>query len=629
MKKLLIGLAIFFGLNVLILAALVALPFFISGDVYRAEITTLVERATGRQFRIDGPIKFALLPELTLSAEDVAFANAPGGEAPHMAQLKSIEIKIRPRPLLSGKLEIDGFALVEPEIALEVDKQGEPNWRLGAPAPKAAAAQPPPPPKHKISDLITMLDRFHVAGFEIRDGNASFYDARDGTRWTASGIDVKFAMAGLDSPLTADGNATWKGETVYFDYAIARPGAFEGGAPSHIELHVTSNPVHFDFSGEGVGEPEPKLNGTIVLDVPSLRGFAKWAGIPIAEQGTGLGRFAIKGTLDVTGEVYGFGNAEVDLDAIKGTGGIVYDNSRARPYVRGSLVLDALDLNPYLGPANAPPAPQVAAGNDPPAANKDWSDAPIDLSLLKLADVYFELGTGSIRYRNISIGESALNLQLKNGLLTASLTKLGLYGGSGQGQVVIDGASRVPAISESFTLNNVDLELLLRDVDNITVLSGPASLDMVVAGHGKSQRAIAASLTGKGSIHLDKGAIQGVRVLDMVHTATAILTLGLAGGGDRTDFDSFDANFVITDGILKNTNLKLISSDLPVNGAGTVNLPQKQVAYRLTPKLSGLLAVPVNIVGPWDDLAFHPDYMGSLKSLFGGGGQQEEQQNNP
>jgi len=624
-KKLLIGLAIFVALNIVILMVAVAIPFFISGDVYRAEITTLVERATGRQFRIDGPIKFVLLPELTLSAEDVAFANAPGGEAPQMAQLKSLEIKIRPRPLLSGKLEIDGFTLINPEIALEVDKQGQPNWRLGAPAPKAAAAAAPPaPPKHKISDLITLLDRFHVAGFEIRGGNASFYDARDGARWTASDIDVKFAMAGLDSPLTADGNATWNGETVYFDYAIARPGAFEGGAPSHIELHVSSRPVHFDFSGEGVGEPEPKLSGSIVLEVPSLRGFAKWAGLPIAEQGTGLGRFAIKGTLDVTGEVYGFGNAEVDLDAIKGTGGIVYDNTRTRPYVRGSLVLDALDLNPYLGPANAPQAPQTAAANDPPAS-KDWSDAPIDLSLLKLADVYFQLGTGSIRYRNIAIGESALNLQLKNGLLTAALTKLSLYGGSGQGQVVIDGAARVPAITESFTLDNVDMELLLRDVDNIKVLSGPASLDMTVVGHGKSQRAIASSLTGKGTIHLDKGAIQGVRVLDIVHTATAILTLGLAGGGDRTEFDRFDANFVIIDGVLKTTDLKLISSDLPVNGAGSVDLPQKQVAYRLTPKLSGVLAVPVDIVGPWDNLAFKPDYMGSLKSLFGGGGQQGEQ----
>jgi hypothetical protein len=32
----------------------------------------------------------------------------------------------------------------------------------------------------------------------------------------------------------------------------------------------------------------------------------------------------------------------------------------------------------------------------------------------------------------------------------------------------------------------------------------------------------------------------------------------------------------------------------------------------------------VNIVGPWDDLAFQPDYMGSLKSLFGGGGGEEQ-----
>jgi hypothetical protein len=57
-----------------------------------------------------------------------------------------------------------------------------------------------------------------------------------------------------------------------------------------------------------------------------------------------------------------------------------------------------------------------------------------------------------------------------------------------------------------------------------------------------------------------------------------------------------------------------------------VDLPQKQVAYRLTPKLSGVLAVPVDIVGPWDNLDFKPDYMGSLKSLFGGGQQGEPQQ---
>jgi len=616
MKKLLIGLAALLGLVVVLLAAALAVPFFISGDVYRAQVTALIENATGREFRIDGPIKFRLLPDLALSAADVSFANAKGGIAPRMAQLKSLEIKVRLRPLLSGKLEITGFVLDRPEIALEVDKKGRPNWRLGEAAPATQAGKTPPHSNRRIGDLIELLNRFHLTGFEIRHGAASFYDARNGAQWHADDIDVQFAMAGLDSPLTADGNATWGGETVYFDYAIARPGAFAGGDPSHLELHISSHPVNFDFSGSGVGEPVPKLSGSIVLTVPSLRGFAKWTGIPISPQGTGLGRFAIKGVLDVDGDSYGFGQAEMDLDAIKGSGGIVYDNAGKRPYVRGSLALKELDLNPYLGPATIKAAPNASTSSATPAVSKDWSNAPIDLSLLKLADVYFELSTGSIRYRDIKIGRSALNLQLKDGLLTASLTELSLYGGKGVGQVVIDGAGKVPAISERFDLKNVDLELLLRDVDGITVLSGPASLDMVVAGHGRSQRAIAQSLTGRGSIHLDQGAIQGVQILDTVQTLTKILTLGLAGGGDKTEFDRFDASYVINDGVLVSQDLELVSSDLPVIGQGTVDLPQRRVVYRLTPKIVGL-AVPVDISGPWDELAFQPDYMGPVKSLLG------------
>ena len=616
MKKLLIGVAAFFGLVFLLLAAALAVPFFISGDVYRAQVTALIENATGREFRIDGPITFHLLPDLALSAEDVSLANTKGGVAPSMTQFKSLEIKIRLRPLLSGRIEITGFVLDRPEIALEVDKKGRPNWRLGAAAPEAQPERKTALSDRKIGDLIELLDRFHLTGFAIRHGSASYYDARNGEQWHADDIDVEFAMAGLDSPLTADGNASWGGETVYFDYAVTRPGAFAGGQPSGIELHVTSKPVHFDFSGEGVGEPEPKLSGEVSLEVPSLRAFAKWTGIPINEQGTGLGRFSIKGTLDVSGESYGFGQAEVNLDAIRGTGGIVYDNSGQRPYVHGSLALKDLDLNPYLGPANANAA-QAPASSAAPATGRDWSDAPIDLSLLKLADVYFELGTGSIRYRDIKIGRSALTLLLKDGLLTASLTELSLYGGTGQGKVVIDGAGKVPAISESFDLKNVKVDLLLRDADGITVLSGPASLDMVVAGHGRSQRAIAQSLTGKGSIHLDKGAIQGVQILDTVHTLTKFLTLGLAGGGDKTEFDRFDASYVIVDGVLESKDLELVSSDLPVIGKGIVDLPRRNVAYRLTPKIVGL-AVPVDINGKWDDLNFQLDYMGPVKSILGG-----------
>jgi AsmA protein len=39
------------------------------------------------------------------------------------------------------------------------------------------------------------------------------------------------------------------------------------------------------------------------------------------------------------------------------------------------------------------------------------------------------------------------------------------------------------------------------------------------------------------------------------------------------------------------------------------------VNYRLTPNVAGLLAVPVDITGPWDNLSYRPDLAGIAKGL--------------
>ena len=52
-----------------------------------------------------------------------------------------------------------------------------------------------------------------------------------------------------------------------------------------------------------------------------------------------------------------------------------------------------------------------------------------------------------------------------------------------------------------------------------------------------------------------------------------------------------------------------------MTGAGTVDLPMRQVNYRLTPSVAGLLAVPVDVTGSWDDLSYRPDLAGIAKGL--------------
>jgi AsmA protein len=127
-----------------------------------------------------------------------------------------------------------------------------------------------------------------------------------------------------------------------------------------------------------------------------------------------------------------------------------------------------------------------------------------------------------------------------------------------------------------------------------------------INGHGKSQREIIGSLDGKGMIHVDKGSIKGVNLLGMVKNAGSALTGGLLGSGQETQFTTLNATYVITNGILKNDDLQVAIPELPMSGAGTVDLPQRHVDYHLTPKVAGL-SVPIAITGPWDDLSYRPD----------------------
>ena len=132
MKKLLVATAV---LVVLIIAAAITIPLVVPVGAYRARLIALVKQATGRELRIAGPVKLSLLPELAVEANDVSFGNAPGASTPQMVQLR----RLRLWPLLHGAVVVNRLSLLEPVIALEVDKAGHPNWVF---RPAAAPAAP-------------------------------------------------------------------------------------------------------------------------------------------------------------------------------------------------------------------------------------------------------------------------------------------------------------------------------------------------------------------------------------------------------------------------------------------------------------------------------------------------------
>jgi AsmA protein len=613
-------------LVILVIVAVFAVPFLIPTDTLTAKLIAAVKQSTGRDLKITGPVKLSLLPRLEVQASGVSFANAPGAHDPDMMQLKKLEIELGLLPLLHGGVEFGRIVLDEPRIALEVDRSGKGNWVFAAasgPATAAPATAATAPPTAAASSASSSLSELRLDDLRLSNGEISYRDDRTGKTEEISAIDMKLSLPGLDNPFAGEGSAVWNQQKLSLSVGVAKPRALLTGKESGFQIKLSGDPLDVGFTGSMTGLPPAKLGGTIDLTVPSVRGLAQWAGAPLPA-GNGLQKLAIKGRIDVSGPRYTFSDAEIALDAISGKGSLAVDISGARPALKGSLALDKLDVNPYLPPeksgAAAPSAERAAGagGNQPPApaAAQGWSDDPIDLSGLKAADVDFDLKAGAILYRKIQVGDSALDLHIKDAKLTANLSRLSLYQGAGTGKIAVDGSGAAPSLTIGMAMSGVQLQPLLVAAAGTDRMSGTAKLNFDVAGSGKSQRAIISALGGKGALDVANGQLKGVNLIALAENATKSLT-GVSGN-DSTNFGALTGTFTITHGIVKNDDLKLTSGLTPINGAGTVSLPDRSVDYRVTVSLAGAVGVPVIVSGPWDNLSYRPDLVGAATGIVTG-----------
>ena len=136
MKKLAYGIL---ALVVLLIVAVIAVPFLVPAERIKTELMIAANDATGRTLSIDGDLGVSVFPVLGLTASKVSFSNAPNSDTANMATIENLVIELNLIPLLSGQVSVDKFILDTPVIVLEVDKAGKKNWEFET-AQKAPAA---------------------------------------------------------------------------------------------------------------------------------------------------------------------------------------------------------------------------------------------------------------------------------------------------------------------------------------------------------------------------------------------------------------------------------------------------------------------------------------------------------
>ncbi|CCB67256.1 MULTISPECIES: AsmA family protein [unclassified Hyphomicrobium] len=634
-------------------------------DFIRQKITEQVKARTGRDLVIAGPATFAFFPELGVSLHDVSLS-APAGMDGTLLHAEALQVSVEPISLLQQRPKINAVTLRQPVFDFHVDKNGRNNWKFAtnraatqvaelqragtlrdASAFDVAAAE-----VDGNSVAIPSVSNVQLDNVRIEDGTIRFSDDRTGRKSQVSGINVKLGLPSLESPLVANGNLVWRDQRLDFDGKIENVRGLLMNAPAHLTFSTKNGLINASYSGDLTVQDGAILDGQVSAKADSARQLAEWFGSRLPPV-TGFGPLSIEGKLQTADNVTEFSNATFALDGETAKGTIKVTTGGVRPFVEANLAISALDLNKYLTnavvgtlvteSANAPadPAPAAAPAAGPDEIQKllqkqgtkvygveqraGWSSERLNLTLLGLADGKAQLAIGRLHFKNVSIGQSSVDVTVNNRAMQASFNDVALYEGHGRGVLTLDGSADTANIGANFNFDSVSALPFLKDAANFGWVSGNANVKLQLAANGASQLQLIESLNGNAGFQFSNGAIVGFNLPGALR--------GLSQGNfgalrtsptEKTDFSALAATFTVTNGVAQNQDLQLVSPLLRATGSGVIHMPQRTVDYTVKPKLIASLEgqggnaqasgieVPVRITGSWDHPSYHPDLNGVL-----------------
>lgn len=600
-----------------VVALVLVLPFLVPLDAAKGRIETAAGHATGRSFQIEGPLRLMFFPHLGVRAHQITLANVPGGRAGVMASVGDIEISVRVLPLLTGRVAVDEIVLDKPVIALEVDAEGNENWKFA----KATA-------KSQSKGSLTLPSGTEFSGLKVHDGRVTYDNARTGTHRAVEHVNFDVAITKVDQPVSVKGDLTLADKKVEFAGRLATLKTFLGNGTTALDLSAQGELMQARF--KGLLQQDGASDGVFTLTSPSLRGMAAWLGEPLP--GGGLNGLSLQARVQNKEKVTRLDALRVSLDGQKITGTLMIDARGKVPVLDGALAADRLDLNPYLASNGKGPSVPAETG---------WSRAPISFGLLKTFDGKLSLSTGALRVRGLRLGRTALRIDNQGGVLAVWLDPVSLYGGVGHAQLTVDSRGKVPLFHNTMSFKDIALRPFLADTMGLASIEGTGALTLEVNSSGNSADAIMHGLAGKGSIAGANGRFRGVDLGRVARSIQTVLGGGATGDLATTDFHAMGGSFVIAQGVLSDSDFRLAGPAVQMTGGGRIDIGNRSIDFRLEPRagVAGLsIGIPFRIRGSWDHVHYAPDLAdviggvvdnlrngrAPLKGLFGGDGQKKK-----
>lgn len=306
MRKLLIGSA---GLVVVLLAGVAIAPQLVPSSVYKDKIQETLTRELGRDVTVSGDVKLAVFPTIKAKTGRVEIANPDGFSAESFASMDGLDAKVKLWPLFSKKVEIKSFALQNPEINLEKNAAGEPNWIMGA--PDAAAEPEAPAGPFKRDGRYANIDPA-IGLFSLENGTITYADkTKAGANYNLTDVNVAFSLPSLAKPVKIDGDLKFNSDPMDIDLVIDSPRAFLDGQAAPISLDFKAPYANIKADGEFTQSEDIAFNMEIDGDVSDVSALIQR--LPMQVPYSDLAKSVkLSGTYIYDGKILRADNASID-----------------------------------------------------------------------------------------------------------------------------------------------------------------------------------------------------------------------------------------------------------------------------------------------------------------------------
>lgn len=586
---------------VVILVAVLCLPFIINPNDFKAQIETVVKKQTGRTLTIKGDLKLSIFPWLGLSTGQIILSNAPGFNDQPFAQIQHSEIKIKLIPLLSKQLDVSEIIFKGLQLHLSKNKQGINNWDDLKPLSKDDS---------KMANPLAILT---IAGLLIDNATITWDDLQTNQHSEIKNMHIEVGKLALNHkvPLklslklinqqpsltqlvNLSGNLIIDSSLEIFQLqnlqvklantSVLIPtksltidlftDALFNKSAQHLhlsKLKINSGAFNFSADVDGYFKEPAKMvligaianfNLATFLDKMKIK-------LPKMRDENALTALKLGFKLQANTEQVKINNLRLKVDETWLKGSIQITHF-LKPLVQFDLAIDKINLDRYLPPKNKP------KNITSPTSIAAIGLASVPIKMLRKLNSTGQIAIEQLKFNDLTMQGVTLKLEAKKGIVQSNQAINQFYKGDYQGSFNLDANRTQPVFSLNEHFNNIHIAPLLNDINANLSVQGLLNVDAQLTGQGNTEELIKSSLKGQLRFLLKEAVIKGFTVQKILNNQT----LAIEGKNVHSRFSKISASVRINQGLIQNEDLFALSPKIKLTGQGQANLITEKLNYQ-------------------------------------------------